>query len=39
MISGVTGALGTNTILAAQKVLDVADKIYLLEPQWHWARN
>ena len=32
LITGVEGSLGTNTILAAQKVLDVSDKIYLLEP-------
>ena len=32
MIAGATGSLGTNTILAAQKVLDVSDKIHLLEP-------
>lgn len=32
LITGVEGSLGTNAILAAQKVLDVSDKIYLLEP-------
>jgi len=32
VISGATGSLGTNAILAAQKVVDISDKIYLLEP-------
>lgn len=31
-ISGATGSLGTNAILANQKVVDISDKIYLLEP-------
>jgi len=31
LITGVEGTLGTNAILAAQKVLDVSDKIYLLK--------